>query len=170
MNSDTDFTVYRVRRPDGLDGFVDAVALLPPEFVCKSGGLADEAIVGFCTQLLNEGDRITAATFLPNKAFVDILHDVVKANGAELPECQAGARRQHTGWMYILDGRTRTPAGEVPLHDIIGAFEVREGAIVPNSYWANRKHLLFSSDGIFKLPTILQQALMRRLINAPHRT
>jgi len=157
-NGDIAFTVCRVRRPDGVDGLVDVVTLLPPEVFSK-WGVANETIVGFCTKLVAEGTHIDAATFRPNKAFVDLLHDVIKTNAPEVPEFQTAARRQDAGWACILDARTRTPAGEVPAHDIIGSFEVRDGAIVPNSYSANRNHLLFSSDGLFKLPsTSLQEA------------
>jgi len=115
---------------------VDVVTLLPPEVFSK-WGIANETIVGFYTKPVAEGTHIDAATFRPNKAFVDLLHDVIKTNAPEVPEFQTAARRQHTGWVYILDARTRTPAREVPAHDIIGSFEVRDGAIVPNSYSAN---------------------------------
>jgi len=167
--SELPFTLCRVRRPDGLDGFVDIVTLLPPETFAKTG-IAHEAIVGYYTKLVaegEEGERIDPATFRPNKAFVDLLHDVIATNAPDVPELQSAARQQHTGWLYILDARTPTPAGDVPLRDIIGAFEVREDAIDPNSYWANSDHLLFSSDGIFKLSsTSLQKALMERLTKA----
>ncbi len=160
------FTVYRVKRPDGLEGFVDVVAVLPPEVVSK-GGLASEAIVGSWTELVAEGEHgehLDPATFRPNKAFVDLLHDVVVTTAPESPELQAAAREQKTGWLYILDARTPTPDGDVPLRDIVGAFEIREGTMVPSSYWANRDFLLLSSDGFFQLSsTSLREALMKRL-------
>jgi len=166
LKSEITFTVYRVRRPDGLDGFVDILALLPPEIFTKRG-IGYDSIVGHWTEFVAEGDEMPAATFRPNKAFVALLHDVVAINAPLVPELQTAARKQHKGWLYILDARTPTPDGEVPLRDIIGAFEVREGAMVPDSYWANPEHLLFSSDGLFQLgSTSLQKALLERVMKA----
>jgi hypothetical protein len=36
--------------------------------------------------------------------------------------------------VYLLDARTPDPSGRVPPHDIIGAFDVRDGALVTGSY------------------------------------
>jgi len=110
------FHVYRVKSPEG---FRDVVSLLPDDVVFVSG-LAGEAIVGHCTQLLEKGVSITDVNFQPNKLFVDLLHDVIATEGPEPPALQAEARRQHTGRVYVIDARTPTPAGHVPPYDIIG--------------------------------------------------
>jgi hypothetical protein len=89
---------------------------------------------------------------------------------AHIGGLQAEARRQHTGWLYVIDARTPTPAREVPAYDIIGAFEVREGTVVPQSYQPNGNHRLFSSNGLFKLDSTLHEKLMNRVIKqAQHR-
>jgi hypothetical protein len=160
------FNIYRVRLPERPEEFVDAVSLLPAE-ICFTHGLVGEVIAGFCTRLIQQGEKISPEVFRPNRPFINLLHEVVAINAPAVPELQAAARRQQTGWVYILDGRTLTPQGTVPAHDIIGAFEVRGGAIVPESYSANPKHLLFSSQGFFQLSTTsLQNALLERLIKA----
>ena len=155
-----------MRRPDGSNGFLDVVTLLSPEAFLKHG-IAAEAIVGFCTRLTDEGEKLDPGIFRANKPFVDLLHEVISTNAPAVSELRAAALRQHTGWTYILDGRTPTPQGHVPVHDIIGAFEVKNGAVVLDSYWANHEHLLLSSDGFFKLPVkSLQDALIERVIKA----
>lgn len=106
---------------------------------------------------------VTVANFRPNKPFVDLLHGVIAAQGPELPALQAEARRQVSGWIYVIDGRTPTPDGEVPPHDIIGVFEVKTGAIVPNSYQANPNHRILSADGLFRLEPTLHERLMERV-------
>jgi hypothetical protein len=145
------------------EGFEDVVSLLPHQLVFASG-LAAEVIVGGCTSLLEKGDSITDANFRQNRLFVDLLHDVIATEAPTLPALQAAVGQQHTGWIYLIDARTPTPGGEVPLCDIIGAFEVKEGVIVPQSYWRNADHRLFSSNGLFKLEPTLHQRLMERLM------
>ena len=140
--------------------------MLPPDMVSGSGGLSGEAIVGDCVKLLGKGESITDANFRPNRRFVELLHDIVATETLALPNFQAAVRRQHTGWVYGTDLRTPTPAGEVPLHDIIGAFEVRNGVVVENSYWQNADHRLLSSEGIFKLEERLNSILRERLMKA----
>ena len=163
---DLSFNICRLRRPDGSNGFVDVVTLLAPEAFLKHG-IAAEAIVGFCTRLMGEGEKLDPSIFRANKPFVDLLHEVISTNAPAVSELQAAALRQHTGWTYILDGRTPTPQGHVPPHDIMGAFEVRDGVIVLDSYRANQNHLLLSTRGFFKLPVkSLQDALMERVIKA----
>ncbi len=66
--------------------------------------------------------------------------------------------------MYLIDARTPTPAGVVPPSDIIGAFEVRAGEVVPRSYQPNVNHLLVSSNGLFKLESALHEKLVERLL------
>jgi hypothetical protein len=154
------FYVYRVQLPDGPR---DIVSLLPHDVVFASG-LASAAVVGGCTQLFDEAGSITEANFQPNRGFVDLLHDVIATEAPTLPALRAEARRQFAGWVYLIDARTPTPGGEVPPHDIIGAFEVRDGALVPRSYRPNARHRLFSSNGLFRLEPALHERLMQRLM------
>lgn len=153
------FYVYRVRFPEG---FRDVASLLPLD-LGFAFGLAAEVIVGAWTTL-QEGDSITDAGFQANRHFVQLLHDVVATEAPTLPALQAEARRQYTGWVYLIDARTPTPGGEVPPSDIVGAFEVKEGVIVPQSYQPNANHRLLSSNGFFKLEPSLHQRLMERLV------
>jgi hypothetical protein len=173
------FNVYRLRLPnlpDGLvpdnpDGFVDVVSLLPSE-ICFAHGLAGAAIVGFCTRLVRQGLTLDPESFRPNRLFINLLHEVIATNAPADPELQMAARQQHTGAVNLLDGRTPTPRGAVPPHDIIGGFQVKDGVIVPSSYQANPNHRLLSQDGLFKLGSkFLHDALMDRLakVSTPSR-
>jgi hypothetical protein len=154
------FCVCRVRFPDG---FKDIVSLLPHDLIFASG-LAAQAIVGRCVRLLEEGESITEANFRPNRLFIDLLHDVIAREAPTLPALQEQARQQGSGWIYVVDARTPSPEGEVPPHDIIGAFEVREGVVVQMSYQPNANHRLCSSDGFFRLEPALHQRLIERLV------
>ncbi len=156
----TRFSVYTVTLSEKT---LDVVSLVPHEIAFK-WGLADEAIVGFCTQ--PPGDVITAANFRPNRAFLILLHTIVATHSPGLPEAQMEARRIHSGSLSVIDWRTPTPAGEVPSHDIIGAFEVANAVIVSGSYRPNPNHQLFSSAGFFQLSRSLEDKLMERVIAA----
>ena len=106
---------------------------------------------------------MTVANFRPNKPFVELLHGVIAMHAPNLPGLKAEARRQGAGWVYLIDARTPTPDGEVPPHDIIGAFEVQDSAIVPGSYQPNANHQILSSQGLFQLEPTLQEQLMERI-------
>jgi hypothetical protein len=51
-----DFNICRVRRPDGSEGFVNVVTLLPQE-AFLTHGLAGEAIAGSLAILIQEAGR-----------------------------------------------------------------------------------------------------------------
>jgi hypothetical protein len=156
------FYVYRVSLPEGFKDVVSPVA----HDTAFQSGIAGEAIVGVCTELLEKDEPVTVANFRANKRFVDLLHSVIAEHAPRSQGLQASARRQGTGWVYLVDARTPTPAGQVPPHDIIGAFDVRDGEIVPASYQANASHRILSSDGLFKLEPTLHDQLMLRVTNA----
>jgi hypothetical protein len=95
--------------------------------------------------------------------FVDFMHGVIARRGSDLPGLVEEARRQGNGWVYIVDQRTRTPEGPVPPEDIIGAFEVKGGQIVPGSYRRSPKHKILSADGFLQLGSELQSCLLAEI-------
>lgn len=44
------------------------------------------------------------------------------------------------------------PKGDIPMQDIIGAMEFKEGNPVEDSYLLNTNYKLFTKDGLFQLP------------------
>jgi hypothetical protein len=68
-----------------------------------------------------------------------------------------------SGFVAIVDQRTPTPDAEVPPEDIIGAFEVHNGMIVPELYRASPNHRLLTGDGFFQLDPLLAKCLLREL-------
>ena len=65
--------------------------------------------------------------------------------------------------MYVIDGRTPTPQGDVPSHDIIGAFQVDAGIFGAGSYLANPQHFILSEDGFLRLRPALREKLLAEL-------
>ena len=152
--------VYRVHTPP--DGEKDYVVCLSPEIVSR-GGCPQEAILGVLLQPVEPGMRITPAVFWQNPAFVDFLHEVIARRGPQVPGVIEEAMRQQKGWVYVIDGRTRTPQGHVPPEDILGAFTVSSRKIVPGSYSRCPKHLVLSADGFVRLAAELLDCLLEEL-------
>jgi hypothetical protein len=120
---------------------------------------------------LEDGEPIAPENFVRNKVFNDFMHEFIARQGPKLKGLQAEARRQVEGWVYIIDARTATPQGKVPPHDIIGAFEVKAGQVVADSYRRNDNHVLLSKEGFFRFPPQLQKELSAELVerNSPLR-
>lgn len=151
--------VCRVNTPEGER---DYVTLLPLETVFAKG-LAPEAIVGVLRRPMRTGERITPEVFVRNRVFVDFLHEVIAEHAPSQPELQAEARRLGSGWVYIIDQRTPTPEGPVPPEDILGAFEAKNGEVVPGSYQRSPKHMILSAHGFFRLGAGLHLCLLREM-------
>jgi hypothetical protein len=157
----SELSVY-VCRVDTPEGSKDYVTMIAPEVVFAQG-LAPEAIVGELLRPLEPGEPITPQIFARNRVFVEFMHSVIARYGPQQPGCQAEAKRLGEGWIYIIDQRTPTPQGPVPPEDIIGAFEVKGGEVVPRSYRASPKHMILSPRGFFQLEDGLQVCLLREL-------
>ena len=151
--------VCRLKTPEGMR---DYVTLLPPEAIIAHG-LAPEAIVGVLSRPLASGESITPELFARNRVFVDFLHEVIARYAPGQPGLQAEARRLGDGWVYVIDKRTPTPGGPVPPEDILGAFEVRGGEVVPESYRPSPRHRIFSTNGFVRLEEGLHQCLLREM-------
>jgi len=152
-------TVCRVDTPDVAKYYVTCL----PHEQLFGRGLAPEAIVGVLLRPLEPDEAITPAVFARNRVFVDFMHGVIARRGPELPGLIAEARRQGDGWVYVIDQRTRTPQGAVPPEDIIGAFEVRGGQVVRDSYRPSPSHIILTADGFFRLGAELQACLLQEL-------
>jgi hypothetical protein len=139
------------------------LSMLSPQEAMALNGLPREAMAGILV-----GGQYSVEAFRLNPLFVQFLHDVVRTFGPDDPELQHAATRQGEGWVYVIDLRTAEgPRGHVPPEDIIGAFEVAEGRILPDSYRANDGHRVFTDRGLVRLPPFLRAAWVRALTPLP---
>jgi hypothetical protein len=140
---------------------VRAQSFLEPELVAKIGGLPSEAIYGF----MEGEDGYSLEQFQPNPVFIRFMHEVISDYYPNNPPVQEHVRNQEKGSFSIIDLRTpEGPQGRVPMEDIIGIFEIKNGQITKESYWANEKHLLLSENGSFQLPPDLHRHLLETII------
>ena len=139
---------------------IKALSLLSPEQVEKIGTLKGEAILGFVT-----GEQLSLESFHHNRIFIDFIQNLIGIEAPKDPDLQAAASEQQKGWIYIIDRRvTDSPQEEeTSPEDIFGAFEIKDGQILANSYQPNDNYLIFSKNGLFQLPDSLNQSLISAL-------
>lgn len=138
------------------------VTLSNPQDMCRRG-LISEEIIGQLISPIDLDAPLSPDNFGRNPVFVDFLHKVIKKHGPSTAGLIAAARKQGEGLVVIIDGRTPTPDGQVPPEDILGAFEVRSGEIVPDAYHPNLNHRILTKDGFFRLDSMLQESLLHEL-------
>jgi hypothetical protein len=141
-------------------GPLNVLSFLPPEYVFAKG-IPEEAIVGV---LPPDVTKIALPAFKSGSAFIRFLHRVIAKHAPNLPALQEEARRIGNGSLFIVDGRAPTPEDRVEPEDIIGAFQVSAGIILPDTYRASTKHLLVGKHGFLLLDELLQQKLLDELL------
>jgi hypothetical protein len=146
---------------------VQIVSLLAPPEIEQLGGIPGEAVVGQLLTPPAAGHAPDPASFRVNVRFVEFLHLVIARWAPKEPQFAAAAKRQRDGWVYILDGRTPTPQGNVPPEDIIGAFEVQGGEVVTDSYQAFPEHRVFTERGAVQLTPFLRERFFYELTQLP---
>jgi hypothetical protein len=138
-----------------------ALSLLSPEQVEKIGALKGQAILGFVT-----GEQLSLEYFYPNRIFIDLLQNVVGSEAPKDPQLQAAAIEQKQGYIYIIDRRVADRLEEkTSPEDMLGAFEIKDGQILDNSYQPNENYLIFSNNGLMQLPASLHEALVNSLLS-----
>ena len=151
--------------PEGVYLFsavTDAVhhylSFIEPDEVFRKG-LAGEAIIGEVDATLS----VSPAHFRGNSVFKAFLHEVIARVAPTLPESKQQARELQNGFLFVIDARVPDPTGEILPEDIMGAFRVADGEIVPDSYQINENHRLVSDKGLFRLHPAIHAELLREL-------
>jgi len=154
--SELPVTICSVKTPDGFKDYVTLSAV----GAAFKNGLAPAEIVGALIQPIKDGGAVVPANFARNRVFVELLHRTIAKHGPSVSGLVAAAKQQREGWVHIIDGRTPTPQGAVPPEDIIGAFQVRGGQIIPGSYQQNSNHKILSTQGFLCLDPAMQEFLL----------
>ena len=152
----------RNRPPPARPPAQRVLSFLAPDEVQALGHLPGPAILG-----VYDGPTDSLESFRPNRTFVELLHRVVVEVGVRSPELAAGARTQGEGWLYVIDPRTPEGAdGRVGPEDIIGAFEVRGGQLVPGSYQPSEHYRVLTENGMTRLTPAQREAFVAALPRA----
>jgi hypothetical protein len=160
----TNLIICQVKTPGGIKEIV--TPLTKDEVFSR--GIGPDAIVGEFKPPLTASEPMSSDQFLVNPSFVAFMHDLIARYAPEEKRFKSEAKKLIEGWIYIIDQRTPNPEGEVPSEDIIGAFQVDNGALIPGSYKPNPKHRILSdSRGFFCLDKELHQRLLDELRMRP---
>ena len=151
---------YEHRVP-GSNELVCYFSMLSPEALKVKHGLRTEAILG---RAKDKSQPVDAANFEPNPAFLQFLHWVMAKHAAGCPGLVAAAKRQGVGHVYIFDGRAPA-SGAVPPEDVIGAVEVRGGAIV--RYRSATDYRILTQHGFPRLDDYFRPKLLAELLALP---
>jgi hypothetical protein len=139
------------------------LSFLTPDECKKGGGLPGVAVQGIFTD-----PDCTVAGFRVNRVFVEFMHTVIRTVGPSDPSLLEADAQQGNGWLYIIDLRTpEGPQGRVPVEDIVGGFEVRDGTLLAESYHPNEKHRVLTQNGPVQPPPSLHSALVRAALEHP---
>jgi hypothetical protein len=157
------FHLYEV---DTDEGPVKMIAALPPE--AAQAGLPSPAVAG---SIPSDAVAITLENFTANQEFSDFLNFVIAKHGASDPALGAQAEAAGDGWIYMVDLRIALDNGAdeeeveaVDTEDIIGAFRVEGGRVVPGSYRGNPNHRLLSERGLVQLDGWVSEKLVEELL------
>lgn len=131
--------------------------LLPPDEIRTE--IPNRLIAGF----VGNGEIISVDNFTPNPAFVEFLHQVIEKHAPDAEPLQESAAAQGEGWIYMVDGRTPTPQGDVSSEDIFGGFQIKEGKVLDGSYKQNPEHILMTEHGMFQLETWLLEIVLTEM-------
>jgi hypothetical protein len=153
--------VFDVVGKDGARHFY--LSPLTPEDARAIGSLPGEAIMG---ELLSAERpavdmRLDPAQFRPNPVFLSFLHEVFARYAHQAPGFAEAAHTQQDGYLSIIDARTATPKGQVPLEDILGRIEISAGAAV--RYHASESYRTLTERGLMRLHPWMQAKLIEAL-------
>ena len=146
-----------------LDNTIPIFSLLTPPEVEQLGRIPVEAIIGEFLRPPRAGEPLDPASLRINGAFIKFLHVVIARWAPTSPDFKAAVEAQRDGYVYVLDGRTPTPQGEVPPEDVIGRFEVQAGKVVATSYEACPGYKAFTKRGVIQLTPFLRERFFYEL-------
>lgn len=156
------FHLYDVETDDGP---VKMIAVVPPEAATESG-LPSPAVAGTVPR---DATEITPENFTENAEFSDFLNFVIAKHGASDESLRAQAAAQGDGWIYMVDLRIAESdeASEefeaVDTEDILGAFRVENGAVVPGSYRGNPNHRILGDRGLVRVDDWVRDRLLEEI-------
>ena len=105
--------------------------------------------------------HIAPVNFTPNPVFVHFLHYVIARHAPQSAGLREEARRQHNGFVYMIDFRVGDTRQAVPPEDIFGTFKIEEG--MPIYYSSNPNHRLLTERGLFVLDPWLESKLLEEI-------
>lgn len=139
------------------------VTFLSPEDI-ERAGLPAAAIVGV---LEREDDGVVYGNFSRNRAFLELMHAVIRSAVPEIEEFREAAKRVGSGWIHVHDARAFEQDPEAARTDVVGSFPVMNGTLQPSGYVEHEEHVLVSPFGMMVLHPELQDRILAAMRSTP---
>jgi hypothetical protein len=155
-------TLLKVRKSD--DEFATVISYFEPEVLEDLEGLPGEFVCGEimgAADLEDENFDFRPEQVQENPVFLKFLHEFVATQASTNEELLDAAKEQKEGFVYMVDQRTPDPDDDVPPVDIIGAFEITDGKITPESYSPNPDHQMLTENGLVEIGEDLREAMVQ---------
>lgn len=104
--------------------------------------------------------------FIENDIFRQGLHDSIKKHCKSSTYLVERAKSLKSGWMNIVDRRSRHFERRTPPEDIFGSVLLKDGEIVEESYTAMDYYRLLTSDGIFQMDPDIEERFIEDLLKS----
>lgn len=121
--------------------------------------LSSKAIIGF---VVNPQLPVSFENTRFNPAFLDHFHKTIVFFAQVNDGVIQLVETKQNGFIYITDKRSKD--AEPHAQDIIGSFEVKDGALVHGSYEPNPAYKLITADGGFELQQELEALLYASIV------
>ncbi len=141
-----------------IDGSTRICLSLLPQNAITPATDKDKIVVGFLQKAQADPGHFTE--HMPFKRW---LHGLIEEHLPKQAPFQEEGKKVKDGYVYAIDKRTKKLKGDIPLQDIIGAFNFENGQIVPGSYLPNQNYKLFTVEGLFQLPFSLESILAEQI-------
>jgi hypothetical protein len=154
-------TLLKVRRPDGA--FATVISYFEPDVLDELDGLPGEFVCGEirdASDLQEDDFDFRPDQVEENPGFMLFLHEFIATQAATNEELKEAAREQREGFVYMIDQRTPDTEDDIPPVDIIGAFEIADGAIAAEKYSPNPNHRMITGDGLVEIGDELRVAML----------
>lgn len=101
--------------------------------------------------------------FVENKIFREILNNSIQNYCDKSRTIVQRAYELKSGWINIVDNRSKYLERRTPPEDIFGSFLLEDGIIQKNTFFPMPTHRLLTSDGIFRLDSEIEECMIRDL-------
>ncbi len=134
------------------------ISLIQSDIVFEKG-LEGKSVIGY---LKDPTLEVSKDNIIYNQNFVEIFQASIESAAMQSSELAKSAKQQQNGYIYIIDQRAINK-GDTKQYDILGAFLVENGQITLNSFQTNPNYEIISCDGLFKLPLVFEQNIIKAI-------
>lgn len=101
--------------------------------------------------------------FIENKVFRKYMNDSIQKYCDKSDYLVRRAYELQSGWINIIDNRSKYLERRTPPEDIFGSFLLEDGIIQKHTFFPMPTHRLLTVDGIFRLDSDIEECMIKEL-------